>query len=105
MAEQKFDFDGLWYEQLQNWILGLPDDNCSFTIDVFERARIDLPRGVVGMPGVSTARPADITVRDVATKTAKQLLVIKGVGPKTLEVVEAFLKARDITLGPVNASR
>jgi hypothetical protein len=105
MAEKEFDFDGLWYEQLQNWILGFPEDNRPFTVDVFQRARFDLPRGLVGMSGVSTARPADITVRDVATKTAKQLLVLKGVGPKTIEMVEAFLGAHDITLGPANASR
>ena len=101
MAGLELDLDGSWADQIWDWIIAAP---LLSTVDAIDRAR-SITVSFTAMPGMPK-RYEEVTVRQVITKTREELLALDGVGPKTMEVVDAFLEAHGITeLGPANASR
>jgi len=101
MPKPQLDLDGPWTEQLDQWIRGLRG-SYHYSIDALCRARDFITYDLAG----STSGSGDVSVRQVITKTRDELLDIEQVGPKTMEVVDAFLSAHGITeLGPVNAAQ
>lgn len=104
MAKPKLDLDGSWLDQLDEWV-HQQQKPLPFSVDAVNRASYGITVLLTGMPDMPPYCE-QITVRHIITKTRDELLALKQVSPKTMEVVEAFLKTYGITeLGPVNASR
>ena len=104
MAKPELNLDGPWIDQLDEWVRQQPKP-LPFSIDAVDRARYGITVLLTGMPDMPP-HSEKITVRHVITKTRDELLALEQVGPKTMEVVDAFLEAHNITeLGPANASQ
>lgn len=99
----QLDLDGSWVDQLDEWVRQQPKP-LLFSIDALDRARYGITAPITTEPGMPL-RCEKVTVRHVITRTCEELLGLGQIGPKTMEVVNAFLKAHGIKeLGPANTS-
>jgi hypothetical protein len=101
-AKPTLDLDRPWVKQFDLWIRDYPG-SLPFSNEAIDQARFI----ILCLSGTQSLPPdyEKITVRQVISRTEQELLALKGIGPRTMRVIKAFLEFYDITELGQNANQ